>query len=220
MTGGGYPDGIRRIVDAYARRPARGGHRATTQRWLPLINYENRQCGLLAAKALMKEGGVIACEAPRHPFPAHAPGDARRPDRDRAPARSAGAALGPLMRPGRRSARAGIERRPRPSRLPASAGAQEHARAHRARPGHAHRRRRVRARRPVARRSRAAGGVRRQPAGAARGDARAGRQRAGAVAPARRRDRAAAQRVAPARPRRAVLADPDAAAAASSSRRC
>ena len=26
--------------------------------------------GFLAAKALMKEGGVIACEAPRHPFPA------------------------------------------------------------------------------------------------------------------------------------------------------
>jgi dihydrodipicolinate synthase/N-acetylneuraminate lyase len=38
-------------------------------RWLPLINFENRQGGLLAAKALMKEGGVIACEAPRHPFP-------------------------------------------------------------------------------------------------------------------------------------------------------
>ncbi|HYJ99074.1 MAG TPA: dihydrodipicolinate synthase family protein, partial [Burkholderiaceae bacterium] len=38
------------------------------QRWLPLINVENRQCGLLAAKALMKEGGVIACDAPRHPF--------------------------------------------------------------------------------------------------------------------------------------------------------
>lgn len=69
MTGGGYPDGIRRIVEAHA-----GGRReeavAEYTRWLPLINYENRQCGLLAAKALMKEGGVIACEAPRHPFPA------------------------------------------------------------------------------------------------------------------------------------------------------
>jgi 4-hydroxy-tetrahydrodipicolinate synthase/2-keto-3-deoxy-L-arabinonate dehydratase len=68
MTGGAYPDGIRRIVDAYAR-----GDRETAvaeyQRWLPLISYENRQCGLLAAKALMKEGGVIACEAPRHPLP-------------------------------------------------------------------------------------------------------------------------------------------------------
>jgi len=68
MTGGGYPDGIRSIVDAYF-----AGRReeavAAYARWLPLINIENRQCGLLAAKALMKEGGVIACEAPRHPFP-------------------------------------------------------------------------------------------------------------------------------------------------------
>ncbi len=68
MTGGAYPDGIRSIVDAYA-----AGRReeavAAYARWLPLINYENRQCGLLAAKALMKEGGVIACEAPRHPYP-------------------------------------------------------------------------------------------------------------------------------------------------------
>ena len=72
MTGGGYPDGIRRIVDAYA-----AGQRedaiAEYTRWLPLINFENRQGGLLAAKALMREGGVIACEAPRHPFPAMHP---------------------------------------------------------------------------------------------------------------------------------------------------
>ncbi|MBB3193250.1 dihydrodipicolinate synthase family protein [Roseateles terrae] len=68
MTGGGFPDGIRRIVDAYA-----AGDRETAVleygRWLPLINYENRQGGILTAKALMKEGGVIACDAPRHPFP-------------------------------------------------------------------------------------------------------------------------------------------------------
>ena len=72
MTGGAYPDGIRRIVDAYA-----AGHReeavAEYTRWLPLINYENRQGGILTAKALMKEGGIIACEAPRHPFPAMHP---------------------------------------------------------------------------------------------------------------------------------------------------
>ena len=68
MTGAGYPDGIRRIVDPYV-----AGRRDEAfdqyQRWLPLINVENRQCGLLAAKALMKEGGVIHCDAPRHPFP-------------------------------------------------------------------------------------------------------------------------------------------------------
>ncbi len=68
MTGGGYPDGMRRIFDAFARGE-REAAAAEYQRWLPLINYENRQCGLLATKALMKEGGVIACEAPRAPFP-------------------------------------------------------------------------------------------------------------------------------------------------------
>lgn len=72
MTGGAYPDGIRRIVDAYAAGRREEAVALYTQ-WLPLINYENRQCGLLAAKALMKEGGVIACEAPRHPFPAMHP---------------------------------------------------------------------------------------------------------------------------------------------------
>ncbi len=72
MTGGAYPDGIRKIVDAYAagRREEAAAH---YQQWLPLINYENRQGGILTAKALMKEGGVIACEAGRHPFPAMHP---------------------------------------------------------------------------------------------------------------------------------------------------
>jgi 4-hydroxy-tetrahydrodipicolinate synthase/2-keto-3-deoxy-L-arabinonate dehydratase len=69
MTGGGFPDGIRPILDAY-REGRRDDAIAGYERWLPLINLENRQCGPLAAKALMKEGGVIACEAPRHPFPA------------------------------------------------------------------------------------------------------------------------------------------------------
>ena len=72
MTGGGYPDGIRTIIDAYM-----AGRRDEAveayQRWLPLINYENRQGGILTAKALMKEGGIIACDAPRHPFPAMSP---------------------------------------------------------------------------------------------------------------------------------------------------
>ena len=72
MTGGGYPDGIRQILDAW-QAGQRDAAIAQYTRWLPLINYENRQCGLLAAKALMKEGGVIACEAPRHPFPAMHP---------------------------------------------------------------------------------------------------------------------------------------------------
>jgi 4-hydroxy-tetrahydrodipicolinate synthase/2-keto-3-deoxy-L-arabinonate dehydratase len=72
MTGGAYMDGLRPIIEAH-----RGGDRELAyllyQRWLPLINFENRQAGLLAAKALMKEGGVISCEAPRHPLPAMHP---------------------------------------------------------------------------------------------------------------------------------------------------
>ena len=68
MTGGGYPDGIRPIIEAH-RMGDRDKAFALYQRWLPLINHENRQSGFLAAKALMKEGGVIACEAARHPWP-------------------------------------------------------------------------------------------------------------------------------------------------------
>jgi len=71
MTGAGYPDGIRTITDPYF-----AGRREEAQdayaRWLPLINYENRQCGLQAAKILMEEGGVIGSGAVRHPLvPVH-----------------------------------------------------------------------------------------------------------------------------------------------------
>ena len=68
MTGGAYPDGIRMIMDAWTQG-RRDEAIAEYTRWLPLINYENRQGGILTAKALMKAGGIIACEAPRHPFP-------------------------------------------------------------------------------------------------------------------------------------------------------
>jgi 2-keto-3-deoxy-L-arabinonate dehydratase len=67
MTGGGYPDGIRQIVDAYEA----GQREAAIElyaKWLPLINYENRQCGLHACKALMKDGGVIASDSVRAPL--------------------------------------------------------------------------------------------------------------------------------------------------------
>jgi 4-hydroxy-tetrahydrodipicolinate synthase len=69
MTGGGFPDGIRQITDAYFAGRREEAFDAY-QRWLPLINYENRQCGLAACKALMKEGGVIAHETVRAPLPA------------------------------------------------------------------------------------------------------------------------------------------------------
>jgi 2-keto-3-deoxy-L-arabinonate dehydratase len=67
MTGGAYPDGIRQIIDPYLAGD-REAAAAAYERWLPLINYENRQCGLSAAKVLMKEGGVIRSEAVRLPL--------------------------------------------------------------------------------------------------------------------------------------------------------
>jgi len=67
MTGGGYPDGIRQIMDPYFEG-RRDVAMAAYARWLPLINYENRQCGLQACKVLMQAGGVIASDAVRHPL--------------------------------------------------------------------------------------------------------------------------------------------------------
>ncbi|MBC9904466.1 dihydrodipicolinate synthase family protein [Achromobacter xylosoxidans] len=69
MTGGGFADGLRPIIEAH-RAGKRDEAYRLYERWLPLINYENRQGGILTAKALMKAGGVIACDAPRHPWPA------------------------------------------------------------------------------------------------------------------------------------------------------
>ncbi len=68
MTGGGYPDGIRQIIDPYVA----GDREAAVDaymRWLPLINYENRQTGLAAAKILMQAGGVIRHDTLRAPLP-------------------------------------------------------------------------------------------------------------------------------------------------------
>jgi 2-keto-3-deoxy-L-arabinonate dehydratase len=71
MTGAGYPDGIRTIVDAHFAGDREAAATAYA-RWLPLINYENRQCGLIAAKVLMEEGGVIRSGMTRHPvLPLH-----------------------------------------------------------------------------------------------------------------------------------------------------
>ncbi|MEN5082416.1 dihydrodipicolinate synthase family protein [Bosea sp. TWI1241] len=67
MTSAMIPDLIKPILHAHA-----AGDRKTAAelyaRVLPIINYENRQCGLRAAKALMLEGGVIKSDAVRHPL--------------------------------------------------------------------------------------------------------------------------------------------------------
>jgi 2-keto-3-deoxy-L-arabinonate dehydratase len=60
------PDALRLVCDRY-RMGQRDAAVAVYERWLPLINFENRQCGLRATKALMKEGGIISSEFVRHP---------------------------------------------------------------------------------------------------------------------------------------------------------
>jgi 2-keto-3-deoxy-L-arabinonate dehydratase len=60
------PDALRLVCDRY-RIGQRDAAVAVYERWLPLINFENRQCGLRATKALMKEGGIITSEFVRHP---------------------------------------------------------------------------------------------------------------------------------------------------------
>ena len=61
------PDLIRPVVEHFlAGRKKEAA--AAYARILPLINYENRQCGLRATKTVMKEGGVIKSDAVRHPL--------------------------------------------------------------------------------------------------------------------------------------------------------
>ena len=60
------PDLIKPVLEHHrAGRTAEAA--AQYARILPLINYENRQCGLRATKAVMLEGGVIRSDAVRHP---------------------------------------------------------------------------------------------------------------------------------------------------------
>jgi dihydrodipicolinate synthase/N-acetylneuraminate lyase len=61
------PDLIRLVVDHH-RAGRRDAAAAAYARILPLINYENRQCGLRAVKEAMVAGGVIRSAAVRHPL--------------------------------------------------------------------------------------------------------------------------------------------------------
>ncbi|WP_336056211.1 dihydrodipicolinate synthase family protein [Nitratireductor sp. CH_MIT9313-5] len=67
MTSGMFPDKIKPIVTSYLA----GDKAAALEHWqacLPLINHENRQCGLRACKTIFKEGGVIGSDYVRHPL--------------------------------------------------------------------------------------------------------------------------------------------------------
>ena len=61
------PDLIKPVLVHY-REGRRNEAAKAYARILPLINYENRQCGLRATKYIMAEGGVIKCDAVRHPL--------------------------------------------------------------------------------------------------------------------------------------------------------
>jgi 2-keto-3-deoxy-L-arabinonate dehydratase len=67
MSSALLPDLIKPVL-VHHRAGRRAEAAAAYARILPLINYENRQCGLRATKAVMAEGGVIASEAVRHPL--------------------------------------------------------------------------------------------------------------------------------------------------------
>ena len=67
MTSALQPEKIRPIVTRFRSGDAAGA----LDQWklcLPLINHENRQCGLRAAKTVMMEGGVIRSDHVRHPL--------------------------------------------------------------------------------------------------------------------------------------------------------
>jgi 2-keto-3-deoxy-L-arabinonate dehydratase len=76
MPGGMIPDLFREVFDLYQAgkiREATSGY----ERMLPLIVYENKLGGFRATKALLKEAGIIRCEAARHPSPAYLPPEVR-----------------------------------------------------------------------------------------------------------------------------------------------
>ncbi len=61
------PDVLRQVVERY-RSGERAAAVALYERALPLINYENKQCGLRASKTLLHEAGIIASDVVRHPI--------------------------------------------------------------------------------------------------------------------------------------------------------
>lgn len=67
MTSGLQCEHIGKIIRSHLA----GDPEAALAQWtrcLPLINHENRQCGLRATKVVMKQGGVIGSDHVRHPL--------------------------------------------------------------------------------------------------------------------------------------------------------
>ena len=70
------PGELAAIVRRY-RAGDRAGAVTDWERLLPLIHFENRQCGLRAQKILLAEGGIIGCERTRAPLGPVSPGTRR-----------------------------------------------------------------------------------------------------------------------------------------------
>ena len=68
MSSAMYPDLIRPVVLDFLDGKIEEAEKQYDN-ILPLINYENRQCGFRGTKVLMKEGGVIKSDFCRHPIP-------------------------------------------------------------------------------------------------------------------------------------------------------
>jgi 2-keto-3-deoxy-L-arabinonate dehydratase len=67
MPSSTVPAELGEIVRRY-RAGDRAGAVSAWEALLPLIHFENRQCGLRAQKILLAEGGIIACDRTRAPF--------------------------------------------------------------------------------------------------------------------------------------------------------
>ena len=67
MPSSTVPAELGQIVRRY-RSGDRDGAAGAWEALLPLIHFENRQCGLRAQKILLAEGGIIACDRTRAPL--------------------------------------------------------------------------------------------------------------------------------------------------------
>src|SRR5690349_21872407 len=67
MPSSTVPAELGQIVRRY-RAGDRAGAVSAWEALLPLIHFENRQCGLRAQKILLAKGGIIACDRTRAPF--------------------------------------------------------------------------------------------------------------------------------------------------------
>ena len=76
MPSSTVPAELGQIVRRY-RSGDRDGAAGAWEALLPLIHFENRQCGLRAQKILLAEGGIIASDRTRAPFAPVSPGTRR-----------------------------------------------------------------------------------------------------------------------------------------------